>query len=38
LARFWGAFGISGGGGFEQPTPPLGTPLILAKLMSPLGF
>ena len=28
LARFWRAFRISGGGGFEHPKPPLGTPLI----------
>jgi len=32
MARFWKAFGISGGGGVEPPTPlsphPLGTPML----------
>ena len=27
LARFWRAFGISGGGGLSPPKPLLGTPL-----------
>jgi len=33
LARFWGAFGISGGGGgLNPPNPlPLGTPLRIYK-------
>jgi len=29
LARFWRAFGISGGGGFEPLQTPLGTPLVM---------
>ena len=35
LARFWRAFGISGGGGVEHPNPPsLGTPLAHTKRLS----
>jgi len=29
-------FGISGGGGFEHPKPPLGTPLIVTDVVKEL--